>query len=313
MMPRATIVALLGTVGILAAAALAPWLKFVLTVALAKGLAVMGILLLLRAGQVSFGHALYLSIGAYTVAFLRPAVPDLLVLLPLAAAVALGVGLVIGLFVARYRDIFFGMLNLAFSMVFHSLLEKLYAITKGTDGIRVFRPTVAGFALERLPYEWAVLGLALLLALGLGWLAARFLVSPLGQALVAIKTRETRLEFAGVSARRVLLVAYAASAALGGLAGALLACTTLHVTPHLAYWTQSGELVFIAILGGGGSILGPYLGSVVYELVRVYAAAALPDAWQMVLGAVLLGIILFASRGLWGLYEDLVMRGWRRA
>lgn len=313
MAPRATIAALLGTVGILGAAALAPWLKFVLTVALAKGLAVMGILLLLRAGQVSFGHALYMAIGAYTVAFLRPAVPDLLVLLPLAAAVALGVGLAIGLFVARYRDIFFGMLNLAFSMVFHSLLEKLYAITKGTDGIRVFRPTVAGLALERLPYEWAVLGLALLLALGLGWLAARFLVSPLGQALAAIKTRETRLEFAGVSARRVLLVAYAASAALGGLAGALLACTTLHVTPHLAYWTQSGELVFIAILGGGGSILGPYLGSIVYELVRVYAAAALPDAWQMVLGAVLLGIILFASRGLWGLYEDLFLRRRARA
>lgn len=313
MTPRATLTSLLGTVGIVAAAAAALWLKFVLTVALAKGLAVMGILLLLRAGQVSFGHALYMSIGAYTVAFLRPAVPDLLVLLPLATAVALAVGGGIGLFVARYRDIFFGMLNLAFSMVFHSLLEKLYAITKGTDGIRVFRPTVAGLALERLPYEWTVLGLALVAALGLGWLAARFLVSPLGQALAAIKTRETRLEFAGISARRVLLVAYAASAALGGLAGALLACTTLHVTPHLAYWTQSGELVFIAILGGGGSILGPYLGAVVYELVRVYAAAALPDAWQMVLGAVLLGIILFASRGLWGLYEDVVMRRRGRA
>lgn len=302
-----------GAAGVLAAAAFAPWLKFVLTVALAKGLAVMGILLLLRAGQVSFGHALYMAIGAYTVAFLRPVVSELFVLVLAAAAAALSVGVAIGLFVARYRDIFFGMLNLAFSMVFHSLLEKLYAITKGTDGIRVLRPTIAGLALDRVPYEWTVLGFSLAAALGLGWLAARFLLSPVGEALAAIKTRETRLEFAGLSARNVLLVAYAASAALGGLAGGLVACTTLHVTPHLAYWTQSGELVFIAILGGGGSIVGPYLGAIVYELVRVYAAAALPDAWQMVLGAVLLGIILFASRGLWGLYEDLLVRRRARA
>ena len=306
--PRLALPAGLSAALVLVLAAAAPWLKFVFTIALAKGLAVLGILLLLRAGQVSFGHALYVAVGAYTVAFLRPAIADVLVLLPLAIAMATVTGLVVGLFVARYRDIFFGMLNLAFSMVFYSLLEKLYSYTRGTDGIRVARPTVAGLALERVPYEWTMLALALGLSVGLGILARVFLASPLGQALPAIKTRETRLEFAGISAKRVLLVSYLASAALAGLGGGIVAVTTLHVTPLLAYWTHSGELVFIAILGGGGAVLGPFLGAAVFELVRVYAAAAFPDAWQMILGAVLLGIILFASRGLWGIYEDLASR-----
>lgn len=294
-------------------AAGAPWLKFVFAIALAKGLAVTGILLLLRAGQVSFGHALYIAAGAYTVAFARPHVGEMLLLLPLAAAAGAIVGLAIGLFVARYRDIFFGMLNLAFSMVFYSLLEKLYEYTKGTDGIRVERPTIAGITLDRVDYEWTMLVGGIALALALGWLVSRFLASPLGQALPAIKTRETRLEFAGISAKRVLLVAYVISSTLAGLGGGIIACTTLHVTPLLSYWTHSGELVFIAILGGGGSVLGPYLGAVVYELVRVYAAAAFPDGWQMILGAVLLLIILFAARGLWGIYEDIVLRKGRRA
>lgn len=310
---RLALPALAATALVIVLAVAAPWLKFVFTIALAKGLAVLGILLLLRAGQVSFGHALYVAVGAYTVAFLRPAVGEILLLLPLAAAAGTIVGFAVGLFVARYRDIFFGMLNLAFSMVFYSLLEKLYEYTKGTDGIRVMRPTIAGGALDPIAYEWTVLIGALALALALGWLASRFLASPLGQALPAIKTRETRLEFAGISARRVLLAAYVASATLAGLGGGIIACTTLHVTPLLSYWTHSGELVFIAILGGAGSVLGAFLGAAVYELVRVYAAAAFPDAWQMILGAVLLAIILFAARGLWGMYEDVVLRKDRRA
>ena len=131
------LLALLGVAALVFAAWAAPWLRFVLTVALAKGLAVLGILLLLRAGQVSFGHAMFLAAGAYTVAFAAPSVPETLLLLPAAAVLAGVAGLLIGLFVVRYRDIFFGMLNLALSMVFYSVLEKFYAITKGTDGIRV--------------------------------------------------------------------------------------------------------------------------------------------------------------------------------
>jgi branched-chain amino acid transport system permease protein len=287
---------------------LAPWLRFVLTIALAKGIAVLGILLLLRAGQVSFGHALYLSFGAYTVAFLAPSMPEALILMPVAMLLSGVLGLVIGLFVSRYREIFFGMLNLAMSMVFYSLLEKLYHITKGTDGIRVAVPRFLGMALERDDFEWAMFGTALVLALAIGCFVRLYLASPMGQALSAIKTRETRLEFMGLPARGVLLSAYVLSTLMGGLAGSIIAMTTRHVTPLLGYWTVSGELVFIAILGGAGAALGPFLGAVAFELVRVYAAASFADAWQAILGLVLMGVILFFSRGLWGMVESLVRR-----
>ena len=136
-----------------------------------------------------------------------------------------------------------------------------------------------------------------------------YLSSPLGEALAGIKTRETRLEFMGVPARGVLLSAYVMSAMVGGIGGALIAMTSRHVTPLLAYWTSSGELVFIAILGGAGGVLGPFLGAAAYELVRIYAAASFADAWQMILGAVLLLVILFAPGGLWGMAARAIGTG----
>ena len=295
------LIALLGIVALVSAAWAAPWLRFVLTVALARGLAVLGILLLLRAGQVSFGHAMFLAAGAYTVAFAAPVLPEALLLLPAAALLAGAAGLAVGLFVVRYRDIFFGMLNLALSMVFYSVLEKFYAITKGTDGIRVSQLTVAGIEPGPEAQGWIMFGLALGLALLCAVGVRAYLASPMGQALAGIKTRETRLEFLGVPARRVLLFAYVLSAMMGGLSGALVAMTSRHVTPQIAYWTSSGELIFIGILGGAGSALGPFLGAVVFELVRVYAAATVADAWQMILGGVLLAVILFAPGGLVGI------------
>lgn len=301
---REALMAILGAVALVACAWAVPWLKFILTIALAKGIAVLGILLLLRAGQVSFGHSMFMAIGAYTVAFIAPSVPDALLLLPLAALLSTVVGLVLGLFLVRYRDIFFSMLNLAFTMVLYSLLEKLYSLTKGTDGIRVSALTFAGVEPDRATLEWLMFGIALVLAIGFGLLVRTYLASPMGQALAGIKTRETRLEFMGISARRVLLFAYVFSALMGGIGGALVAMTTRHVTPLLAYWTASGELVFIAILGGAGSALGPFLGAVGFELVRVYAAAAIADAWQMILGGVLLAVILFAPGGVWGMLSS---------
>ncbi|MBP0447003.1 branched-chain amino acid ABC transporter permease [Roseomonas sp. SSH11] len=285
-----------------------PWLRFVLTIALAKGLAVLGILLLLRAGQVSFGHALYLAFAAYAIAFGAARVPETLLLLPLAAIGAALLGLLVGLFVVRYREIFFGMLNLALSMVFYSLLEKFYSITHGTDGIRLPPTTFAGQVLDPETQGWAMLCLALLLSILFAVLVRIYLASPIGQALAGIKTREARLEFMGISGRRVLLSAYVLSTLMAGCGGAVLAMTTRHVTPALSYWTASGELVFIAILGGSGSVAGPFLGAVAYELTRVYAAALVADAWQMVLGAVLLLVILFAPGGLWGMGRALVGR-----
>lgn len=282
-----------------------PTTQVMLTLALAKSLAVLGIIVLLQAGQVSFGHALFYAVSAYAAAFLGRAMAggELLLNMLLGMASAALVALLVGLFVVRYREIFFGMLNLAASMIFFSFLEKFYHITGGSDGLSVPRPTVLGFTLERAGFETLLYYGSLALVLLALMLTHRFLSSPVGQMLRAIKTNEVRLEYLGVSSRRVLLAGYVVSAALSGLGGALMASAQGIVTPEYAWWVRSGEFVFIAILGGAGSVQGALVGALAYESVKTYAAAFAADIWQLVLGVVLLAVILFAPKGMAGLLQ----------
>jgi ABC-type branched-subunit amino acid transport system permease subunit len=299
--------AALGTVIVLAilVPVLVPSMATLVTLILAKSIVVLGIIILLQAGQVSFGHAMFFAVGAYTAGFWSRYLGggDLVAYLLVGVLMATLLGLVVGLFVVRYREIFFGMLNLAFSMVLWSLLEKLFHYTNGADGIRIPRPTIAGMAFSPQAFEFVLLGLTLAIAILAAIATQRYLDSPRGHMLGAIKSNETRLEYLGVSARRVLLIGYVISAALGGIGGVLVAVAQQIATPEFAYWTKSGEFVFIAILGGTANALGAFAGAAVFELVRFYASAKLANAWQLILGIVLIIIILFAPSGLIGMWK----------
>ena len=131
----------------------------------------------------------------------------------------------------------------------------------------------------------------------------RYLDSPLGHMLRAMKSNETRLEYLGMSARRVLLIGYVISAFLGGIGGTLVSIIQQIATPEFGFWTKSGEFVFIAILGGGAHAFGAFAGAAMFECVRFYAAAHLADSWQLILGVVLIVIILYAPNGLIGLRQ----------
>jgi ABC-type branched-subunit amino acid transport system permease subunit len=294
-------VLLLGVLGLCLAL---PWLKTPVLLALSNGMAVAGVIVLIRAGQVSFGHAMFACLAGYAVAFLARAwALDALVLIVLGTLGAAAAGALIGLFMVRYRGIFFGMLNLAFSMVLYSVLGKFGGLTGGTDGLRFDRPSFGFVHLEREPFELALLVLTLVLAGLAGALVQRYFASVPGQSLAAIKTNETRLEYLGISAKQVFWGGYLLSAALCGLGGSLFALTQGLVTPDMGYWVRSGEVVFIAILGGSGHAIGAFLGAFVFEFVKLYAAALLTGAWQMALGLVLIVMVFVAPRGLFGLLE----------
>ncbi|MBN7807859.1 MULTISPECIES: branched-chain amino acid ABC transporter permease [Agrobacterium] len=280
----------------------APWATLMLTTALGSGLVALGMIILLRGGQISFGHGLFYAGGAYTVAFIAAAgiKLDVVVLLVLGTIMSAIIAATVGLFVVRYRDIFFAMINLALSMVANALLEKLYNITGGSDGLNVPRPTFLWMDLGRTGFESAMFYGSLGLVVIISILVARYLSSPLGMGLEAIKANETRLEYLGVSSRRVLYVGYVISGALAGLGGAITAIVAAHVTPEMSFWTKSGEFVFIAVLGGSGHVAGAFSGAIVFELVRNYAAAFASSFWQAILGAALIAIILFAPSGIVG-------------
>ena len=283
-----------------------PWLAFVFTLVIAKGFAALGVAILLRAGLISIGHALFYAVGAYTVGFLDRGGVALLIPQIVAAAVVSGLfGLLIGLFMVRYRGIFFAMLNLAVSMVGYTLVSKLYTLTGGTDGLSIGTPSVLGMALDREAFERVILYGGIALAILTGVVVHRYLRSPMGEALSAVETNEIRLEYLGVSVPRVLLFAYVGSAVLAGIGGAIHALVVGHITPDLAYWTTSGQLVLVAVLGGIGGVVGPFVGATFLESVRAFAVIYAPDAWNIIIGAGLLVVIFFLPRGLYGILERL--------
>ncbi len=293
-----------------AGAVLPPWLVFLLTLALAKGVAVLSVVVLMRAGLVSFGQGLFFAAAAYAVGFTMRTwgLREALLLAPLGVATAAFLGAVVGLLVARYRDIFFAMLTLAFSMVLYGVLIKAYAVTGGSDGIRIPTPTVLGVSRVGDEARLLVYYLALACTAGAAWLVHRYTQAPAGYLAWAVRDNEVRVAYLGAPVNRIVYGTFLLASGLAGLGGILTALNVGHVDPGLSYWTTSGELVFIAVLGGSGSVMGALAGAVAYELLRSYAFKYAPYAWQMMLGVAMLLIILFLPGGLWSPVERL----WRR-
>ncbi|GIX47447.1 MAG: hypothetical protein KatS3mg131_1658 [Candidatus Tectimicrobiota bacterium] len=200
------------------------------------------------------------------------------------------------------------MLNLAVSMILYAILLKFYWVTGGTDGISIRLPTLLGIlphrAYLRMTYYYLTLGMAAVVI----YVAYRFLASPMGFFLKALADNEIRIEYSGESVQRVIYYTYVFSGALGGLAGVLVAFTVGHIVPEYAFWVQSGEFVFISLLGGYGSVPGPLMGAIAFEFIRTYASKYAPYAWQMTLGIIMLLIILFRPGGLWAIYEAITAR-----
>lgn len=278
------------------------WAVFLLNLALSKGLVVLGLLVLWRTGLISFGQALYFCIGGYVVgmAGLYLDLHDAFVLLAFGTALSLAVAVLVGFLVARYRQIFFAMLSLAFSMILYGVLVKTEALGS-TDGFNVGRPTFLGYAPE---------GEALAIVSYLFTLAASaagaftvwlYLRSTLGHLTTAIRDNEVRVEYLGVSVRGAIHAKVVLAGALAGAGGVLSALAVGHVDPEMAYWTTSGEFVFVTILAGTGNVVAPFLGSALFELLRTYAFQYTPYTWQMVLGGTLLLLILFLPDGIWSL------------
>lgn len=279
----------------------APWLQFVLTLAIAKGFAALGVAVLLRGGLISIGHAMFFAVSAYAVAFMtRAGITEFTLLLLGSVLAAVVSGALVGAFMVRYRAIFFAMLNLAMSMVFYSLLAKLYGITGGTDGLRVPVPSFFGMAMDKASFDTALFYSALLIMVAVGYGVHRYLHSPLGHALSAVHTNELRLEYLGVPVWLVLLIAYVVSAGLAGLGGAIAGMAIGHILPEFAFWTQSGHLVLVAVLGGIGGVAGPIIGAIFLELLHT-VATGITDAWNMIIGIALICVIFFLPAGLYGL------------
>jgi branched-chain amino acid transport system permease protein len=250
-------------------------------------------------GMVSFGHAVYLGIGAYAVGILAfHGIDNGFLQWGLAILASALVALAIGAISLRTSGVSFIMITLAFAQMLYYLGISIETYG-GDDGMRLASRSRFGGLVDLgnpAAFYYVVMAvLVLSLLLGHRLVHARF-----GMVIRATRSNEPRARAIGFSTFRYKLTAFAIAGAMCGLAGALLANHTEYITPEFMQWTRSGEIMSMVILGGMGSLAGPVLGALVLLLLEDVLSAWTVH-WQIILGPFLILVVLFAKRGLFGL------------
>jgi branched-chain amino acid transport system permease protein len=259
------------------------------------------------AGIVTLGHAVFFGLGAYAVGIAAAHFgwTEPLSTLVLAAVAAGLLGWLTGMLVLRTRGLGQLMLTMAFASMVYEIANRAKPVTGGADGLQgmVISPILGLFdfdifGLTAFLYTLVILAVVVVLAV----LMTR---SPYGRSLVGIRENRVRMQAIGTDVRRRLLAIYVVSAALAGIAGAMLAQTTQFVGLNVLHFGLSGEVLIIVALGGAGRLWGALLGAVVFSLFKDRLSALAPAYWYFWLGLMLAVIVLFAPKGLIGLIDRL--------
>jgi branched-chain amino acid transport system permease protein len=192
------------------------------------------------------------------------------------------------------------MLTMAISLILFGILVTSEALGS-TDGYIIAPASLFGWhPVTETVGSW-VFALAVIITLGALLLMHLYFRSAMGYAGEAIRENEIRVEYLGVSPKRLIYIKYIVAAVLAAFGGALTALAAGHVDPEMAFWATSGEFVFIALLGGTLHVAAPLVGAFLFEVIRTIALDLAPYNWQMILGGALLLIIFFLPKGLWSL------------
>jgi len=258
-------------------------------------------------GMVSFGHAAFVGVGAYTVAILMPSgIVSAWLLWPAAFLAGALLAFLVGAISLRTRGVYFIMITLAFAQMVYYLVLSLHVLGSDDGLTLAARPSFGFLDLGRdATFYYA----ALIVLLGALALARGLLNAPPGRALQGIRDNETRMEAIGFATYRLKLIVFVIAGAVAGLGGGLLASLNKLVAPDLLQWTQSGLLMIMVILGGAGRLLGGVLGAVVL-LTAEEVMAGQTIHWPLGVGVMLLAVVLFAPEGIAGGFARLARR-WR--
>ncbi len=264
-------------------------------------------LLLGFTGLMSLGHAAFFGLGAYAVAVLGVQF-GLNAWLGLASGVVIaGAGAaLIGFFCVRTGGIPFLMLTLAFSQLVFSVALKWRDVTGGSDGMAIAeQPSFFGFSLSKslVMYFMALSFFALTY-----WGLRRVLNSPLGHAFVGIRENEQRMMAIGYPTRSYKLISFTIAGAIAGLAGGLYAIFNGFISSDAVYWTASGDILIMTMLGGAGTLIGPAIGTAAFLLMK-NVASSYSEHWLSIIGVTFICCVMFFPGGLWGTLQKIE---WRR-
>ena len=253
-------------------------------------------------GAASFGHAAFFAIGGYACAyFLTTLALPLVVSMIGAIALTALAALVIGFFCVRLNEIYFSMLTLAFSMLIWAIALKWKPVTGGDDGfVGVAVPAYLSnyFTFFLFTLGAVAVSVAVLMVIG---------NSTMGRVFIAIRENQTRASFLGVNVRRMRLIAFVIAGTFAGIAGTLLALYVRGMYPETAFWSQSGHVLIMVLLGGMHAFIGPFLGALVLTLLEV-TIGQYTEYWQVFVGIVLVIVVLAAPEGIYGLVRSAAKR-----
>jgi branched-chain amino acid transport system permease protein len=252
-------------------------------------------------GMVSFGHAAYLGIGGYAVGILwKEGIASGLVQWPAAIAISALFALVVGALSLRTRGVYFIMITLAFAQMVYYVAQGLDRYG-GDDGLTIDRRS--GFAgLVDLNNNTVFYYLCFAALIGSVYLVSRLVNSRFGLVIQGARSNERRMRAIGFPVFRYRLVCFVIAGALCGLAGALLANQTNFISPAIMFWTRSGDLMVMVILGGLATAFGPLIGAVVYLLLEE-ALSRVTEYSGLFLGPALLLVAIYLRGGIAGLFR----------
>ncbi|MFA6220900.1 MAG: branched-chain amino acid ABC transporter permease [Desulfomonilaceae bacterium] len=254
-------------------------------------------------GMLSFGQALYYGLGAYSVGLIAKGfgeawfVPAIGVGLLLAVVVSI----LIGLLVIRVSGVYFTVLTLAFGQLAWQITFRWYHFTGGDDGIQGIMPP--GILSNHIVYYCFTL---LFVAVSI-WVLRRLVNSPMGLTLRCIRQNPDRVRFLGRRVRRNQLRIYVISSFFAALAGGLMAGADNSIHPDMLYWTTSGEVILMAVLGGIGQFFGPFIGAAVIIIIQDVVGAR-TEYWSLIIGLIMMVMVLLLPKGLVGEIQSLRTR-----
>jgi branched-chain amino acid transport system permease protein len=250
-------------------------------------------------GMMSFGHAVYLGIGGYSVGMLaHEGIYSGFVQWPLALAASALFALIIGALSLRTRGVYFIMITLAFAQMAYYVVAGL-ARYGGDDGLTIYKRSQF-FEPINLSNKMQFYYICLALLYASIYLVWRIVNSRFGMVIQGSRSNDTRMRAIGFPTFRYKLICFVIAGTLCGLSGALLANHTDFVSPAMMYWTRSGDLIIMVVLGGMGSVIGPVFGAIAL-LVLEETLSGFTEYWQIILGPLLLLVVLFARGGIDGL------------
>jgi branched-chain amino acid transport system permease protein len=258
-------------------------------------------------GLMSLGHAAFFGLGAYAVAALAAKFGvDPWIGLAAGVVLAAAGAALIGFFCVRTSGTTFLMLTLAFSQLVFSVALKWRDVTGGSDGLALpDKPSFFGFDLSHsLVMYFMTLMFFVAVYLGL----RRLINAPLGHVFVGIRENESRMAAIGYGTRAYKLLAFTIAGAVAGLAGGLYVIYNGFISSDAVYWTASGDILIMTMLGGAGTLIGPPIGAAVFLLMK-NVVSSYSEHWLAIVGVAFIGCVLFFPGGIWGTLQKLKWRG----